>query len=58
MMNPEDPDYKELQECLYRFLSAEAHQESFSANPQFVEVCQHILKKEWEVLKREIAAAS
>ena len=58
LMNPKDSDYEELQRCLYRFLNANTLAEKFAANPQYVSVCQRILKREWEVLKREIAAAS
>jgi hypothetical protein len=58
MMNPKDPDYAELLECLYEFLPAKDIQDKFSANPHYVEVCQRILKREWEVLKRELEAAS
>ena len=58
LMNPKDPDYHELQGCLYSFLSADTPADKFSANPLYVAVCQRILKREWEVLKREIAAAS
>jgi len=58
MMNPKDPDYDELHSCLYKFLSAATHEDKFASNPQFVEVCQRILKREWDVLKSEIAAAS
>ena len=57
-MNPKDPDYDELQGCLYSFLNANTLAEKFSANPRYVAVCQRILKRQWEVLKREIAAAS
>lgn len=57
LMNPKDPDYPELQSCLYKFLSATETIEKFSANPRFVEVCQRILKREWETLKREISDA-
>jgi len=39
------------------FLAANDTQEKFSANPHFVAVCQRILKREWELLKKEIAAA-
>ncbi len=58
LMNPKNPDYDELQGCRYSFLSADTLADNFSANPQYVAVCQCILKREWEVLKREIAAAS
>lgn len=58
LLNPMDPDYEELQGCLYSFFNTNTLAEKFSANPQYVSVCQRILKREWEVLKREIAAAS
>lgn len=57
LMNPNDPEYPALHACLYRFLSAEDMIEKYSANPEYVEVCQRILKREWETLKREIASA-
>ena len=57
LMNPQDPDYKELHNCLYRFLAAEDILDKYAANPEFVEICQRILKREWETLKKEIAAA-
>jgi hypothetical protein len=57
LMNPKDPDYAELHDCLYEFLAADAIMEKYSANPKFVGICQRILKREWETLKAEIAAA-
>jgi hypothetical protein len=57
LMNPSDPDYPVLQNCLYRFLSAQDEMEKFAANPQYVDVCQRILKREWDALKREIDEA-
>jgi hypothetical protein len=58
MMNPNDQDYGELERCLYNFLDARTVDEKFAANLPFVRVCQRILKREWEVLKAEIAAAT
>ena len=57
LMNPSDPDYKELQDCMYAFFNAESVDDKFSANPKFVDVCQRILKREWEVLKSEVQGA-
>ncbi len=54
MMNPNDPDYAALHACLYSFLSAEGLVGKYSANPEYVEVCQRILKREWEVLKQAV----
>ena len=51
MMNPLDPDYKELHDCMYAFLSAEEILEKYTANPNFVAICQRILKREWDTLK-------
>ena len=53
-MNPDDIDYRELQSCMYNFLEAEDDEGQYAANPEFVAVCQRILKREWEVTKREI----
>jgi hypothetical protein len=58
MMNPTDPDYAELQRCLYRFLDSDGPREKYSSNPDFIDVGQRILKREWEVLKRDIQGAS
>lgn len=53
-MNPQDPDYQELQDCLYAYLQADDDHGKYAANPRYVEVCQRILKREWDVLKKEI----
>ena len=53
-MNPNDEDYQKLQDCLYRFLSARNQDEKYSANPKYIEICQKILKREWDRLKREL----
>ena len=57
LMNPKDPDYAELHDCLYGFLAAKDNMDKYRANPSFVGICQRILKREWETLKREIASA-
>lgn len=57
-MNPEDVDFPELQNCLYAFLSASSAEDKYSANSGYVAVCQRILKREWETLKREIKEAA
>lgn len=53
-MNPEDPDYNELQDALYAYYSATDDDEKLIANAPFVEVCQSILKREWDVLKADL----
>jgi hypothetical protein len=58
MMNRADPNYPKLQEAMYRFLAAESAKEKFRCNEPFVEVCQDILKTEWEVLKKRLEEAS
>lgn len=57
MMNPKDPDFAELQLCLYKFLEAKGVEEKYSSNAQYIEVCQRILKREWETLKQEVKGA-
>ena len=54
LMNPADPDYAALKQAMGRLLGIETGDEPRSANDQFVEISQHILKREWEVLKTEI----
>jgi len=56
-MNPEDPDFAELQSKMYAYLDARDIVEKFQANPLFIEVCQKILRREWLVLKSELAQA-
>ena len=58
MMNPLDEDYDALQDLMYQFLSVESGDvsEKDAINPEFVEVSQRILKREWERLKNELRA--
>lgn len=53
-MNPADPDFNELQNSMYEFVGIDDTTEKFLANPKYIEVCQRILKREWEVLKGEV----
>jgi len=53
-MNPNDENFAELQDCMYAFLGAELIEEKFAANPRFVRICQEVLKREWDVLCREV----
>ena len=57
LMNPADPDFDELQRRMYAFFGSMDESDKFSANPEFIEICQRILKREWEVLKAEVKAA-
>lgn len=57
LMNPADPDFEELQDRMYAFLGADELTDKFTANPAYIAVCQRILKREWEVLKKEVRAA-
>jgi DNA-binding ferritin-like protein (Dps family) len=57
LMNPADPDFDELQHRMYAFFGSTDETDKFSANPEFIEICQRILKREWEVLKAEVKAA-
>jgi len=65
LMNKNDDDYRALQDLLYEYLHTSLKnrnntdhlaklEDSFSINPEFVEVCQRILKREWERLKSDI----
>ena len=58
LMNRGDKRYEALQNCMYAFLAAETVEEKYLCNAPFVSICQDILKEEWEVLKKDIAAAS
>lgn len=58
LMNPKDVKYPELKRNLYRFLNATSIGEKYTINPEYIEVCQKILKTEWEVLKSDLALAA
>jgi hypothetical protein len=57
-MNRSDPNYKRLQDCMYAFFSAKMLTEKFACNRPYIDVCQDILKTEWNVLKRELREAN
>ena len=57
-MNRQDPNYKKLINIMYDFLRAKTTEEKFRCNAPFTEVCQDILKAEWEVLKANLAEAN
>lgn len=56
LMNPEDPDYQDLSRMMYRFLIDSESEDSakYGNNAEFVEICQKILKREWERLKADL----
>ena len=60
LMNPNDPDYPELQKQMYRFLAVSEGDtiDKYSQNAEFVALCQRILKREWDRLKSDIRKAS
>lgn len=43
---------------MYAFLHAVNIWEKYENNPEYIAVCQDILKTEWEVLKRDIENAT
>ena len=56
LMNPADQDYNALKNCLYQFLESSegSTYDKYGSNSQYVAVCQHILKREWDRLKEEL----
>ena len=58
LMNRNHCRYPTLQGLLYRFLEAKSKDEKYACNTPYIDLCQDILKTEWEVLKRDLAAAS
>lgn len=58
LMNPADPDYPEIQSRMYAFFSAKSLQSKYALNKPYVDISQKILKREWEVLKKELRSAS
>ena len=60
LMNPKDDDFEALQAQLYSFLNA-ANDDTvskYSNNAKFVELCQKILKREWDRLNKDIKDAT
>lgn len=56
LMNPNDEDFIALRAALYGFLkSAKGNTaEKYYNNPDYVMICQKILKREWERLKNDL----
>lgn len=60
LMNPNDPDFNELQSQMYGFLKATDGStiDKYSRNAEFVSLCQRILKREWDRLKSDLHSGS
>lgn len=60
LMNPNDPDYDALQSSLYNFLGSSEGSigAKFGHNAEYIEICQRILKREWERLKADLSEPS
>lgn len=53
-MNPEDQDYQELSRSLYAYITNNSFEERRKNDVPYIKVCQNILKREWDVLKKEV----
>ena len=58
LMNAMDADFKELHDVMYRYLEAKTFPEKFAVNPEYVAICQRILKREWDILKDQMDEAA
>lgn len=56
LMNRADPEYKRLHELLYRLFAASEVSEEHGCNAEFINICQDILKREWEKTKNDLTA--
>jgi len=54
-MNPNDPDYQELHDSMAHYVDNAEPEKIGAAHKRFTAVCQRILKREWEVLKKELS---
>jgi hypothetical protein len=54
LMNKKDSRYPQLIKCMKDFAVAMKGRDQQCSPLQFVELCQDILKNEWEVLKKEL----
>lgn len=55
LMNKNDPDYQRLYDAMNHYLNAKSIEEKYAMDDAYVDICQTILKREWEVLKAEIS---
>ena len=60
LMNPNDQDYALLQKALYNFLKSANGDilDKYSNNAEYLNICQRILKREWERLKMDLSDSS
>ena len=56
LMNADDPDYEKLTLLIQKFQSAVPMDVKYLLRDNYIAVCQQILKREWEVAKRELRA--
>lgn len=53
-MNPNDADYVPLTQAMAQCMFSEDPLDSGKVSRNFVAICQRILKREWDVLKRDL----
>ena len=54
LMNANDPDYEKLTSLIQKFQSAIPMEKKYMLRDEYITICQKILKREWEVAKREL----
>jgi hypothetical protein len=50
-MNPEDKNLPSLRTAMTQLRASQNADDALTKSEKFIEVCQHILKAEWDVLK-------
>jgi len=58
LMNRRDDKYPALHKPMYDAVDAISNEDSSWFNAPFIELCEDILKTEWEVLKQDLANAA
>ena len=58
LMNVGDPDFKKLNDLVRRLQPSLTLQEKRDSADEYIEVCQRILKREWEIAKKELRDGS
>jgi hypothetical protein len=55
LMNKDDKDFEKLRQSMSKAMSDSVNKNSDGEHFKFVQLCQSILKREWEVTKKELA---
>ncbi len=56
-LNPDEKDFTALQEAMHQIVNnRNKHEDNGQGRENYIAICQSILKREWDVLKKELKA--